>query len=263
MAGAGVPRASDATDPAPVTVLNESGSSPVVLLCEHASNHIPVRYQGLGLQPPDLSRHIAWDIGVAQVARNLSVALDAPLALSGYSRLLIDCNRPLGVPSSIPEISELTEIPGNRDLSQAERDERATLYYWPFQHAVAALLDARQRQQRPTMVLGVHSFTPVFKGFVRPWHGGVLFRRAQALGNALVAALREPGLVVEANQPYQITDGGDYTVPVHGEARGLDAVLVEIRQDLILDAAGIESWSARLTRALGELVGSSRFPRAT
>lgn len=238
------------TDPPAVETVNEDGASSYVLLCEHASNFIPARYQGLGLDEAELRRHIAWDIGAAPIARELSRCLDAPLVLSGYSRLLIDCNRPVGVPTSIPEISESTEVPGNIGLSAEERQLRETRYFWPFQKEVTRLLDRRQAAGRPTFVFGVHSFTPVFKGFVRPWHAGILFRKAERYGNALVEALQEPGLAVVANEPYRINDEGDHTVPVHGEARGLDAVLIEIRQDLIGEAQGQMEWAKRLAPAL-------------
>lgn len=237
-------------DPPAAETVNPDGTSPYVLLCEHASNHIPARYEKLGLDDGELTRHIAWDIGVAPIARDLSKALDAPLILSGYSRLLIDCNRPVGVPTSIPEISESTRIPGNEDLSAEERQRRADDFYWPFQQAVADLLDRRQAAGKRSIVFGVHSFTPVFKGFQRPWHAGILFRKSKAYGEALVAALQEPGLNVVANEPYRIDDESDQTVPVHGEARGLDAVLIEIRQDLIADDAGQAQWAKRLAPAL-------------
>lgn len=233
-----------------VETVNPVGQSPYVLLCEHASNHMPARYDGLGLDAGELQRHIAWDIGVAPIARQLSQALDAPLVLSGYSRLLIDCNRPAGAPTSIPEMSETTAIPGNIALSPEERAYREATFYWPFQKEVARILDRRQREGMPTIIFGVHSFTPVFKSFARPWHAGILFRKAERLGHALVAALQEPGLNVVANEPYQIDDENDYTVPVHGEARGFDAVLIEIRQDLIADRGGQIEWAERLVPAL-------------
>ena len=240
-----------------VTAVNEAGTSPIVLLCEHASNHMPAEFGKLGLPDAELKRHIAWDIGVASLSRRLSARLDASLFLAGYSRLLIDCNRPIGAPTSIPEISETTVVPGNIGLDARARDERADRFYWPFQRAVAAHLDARRRQQRPAIVVGVHSFTPVFKGLARPWHGGVLYRKSSRLGEALLAALAEPGLTLAANQPYQVSDITDYTVPVHGEARGLDAVLIEIRQDLLLDEAGIARWADRLAAALPKAVAST------
>jgi len=237
-----------------VTIINEAGESDIVLLCEHASNFIPAEFRRLGLPPEDLTRHIAWDIGVADLSRLLSARLDAPLFLAGYSRLLIDCNRPLGVPTSIPEVSETTVIPGNLGLDQAARDGRAQRFYWPFQRAVAAHLDDRQTRGRRTVVIGVHSFTPVFKGIARPWHAGVLYRESAELGEALLSALVEPELVLAANQPYQITDVTDYTVPAHGEARRLEAVLLEIRQDLLADEPGITLWAERLAAALATVV---------
>jgi predicted N-formylglutamate amidohydrolase len=237
----------------PATAVNEGGTSRYVLTCEHASNLIPVQYKNLGLPDKELQRHIAYDIGAAMVARELSSLLDAPLFLSGYSRLLIDCNRPVGAPTSIPEISEVTPIPGNISLSAAEKSARAEAFYWPFQKMVAQHLDQRRDQGREAVVIGIHSFTPVFKGFTRPWHAGILFRHSRVLGEAFVAALQEPNLVVSANEPYQIGDTSDYTVPVHGEQRGNEAVLVEVRQDLIADAAGASLWAQRLAAALKTL----------
>ncbi len=242
---------------AAVTTVNETGASTIVLLCEHASNYIPPEFDGLGLSALDLMRHIAWDIGVADLSRQLCAALDAPLFLAGYSRLLIDCNRPIGVPTSIPAISETTTIPGNLELTAQQRQSRAERFWHPFQTAVAAHLDARQAAKRPTLVIGVHSFTPVFKGFVRPWQAGVLYEPhiqagdpQRVLGAELLAALQGVDIAIEANQPYQISDSSDHTVPVHGRARGLPACLIEIRQDLLADAAGIESWANRLIPAL-------------
>ncbi len=236
--------------PLPVRVLNEGGASPYVLLCEHASRFIPESCKGLGLGANDLSRHIAWDIGAAEVAVGLAEALDAPLVMAGYSRLLIDLNRPLGSPGSIPEISETTVIPGNLALSAEERDRRASLYFEPFQTAVGQLLDARRASGKPATIVGVHSFTPVFKGVARPWHAGILYRTSRRFGQALAEALGGAANSIAENEPYQIEDDSDYTVPVHGEARGLDAVLVEIRQDLIGQPHGAATWTARLSAAL-------------
>ncbi len=241
-------------DPPAVTVVNEAGRSPYVLLCEHASRTIPPRYDSLGLPEHELTRHIAWDIGAEGIARHLSKALDAPLILSGYSRLLIDCNRPIGVASSIPEVSETTTIPGNIGIDAGERQHRADRFYWPFQKAVFAHLDERQRKETPTIIFGVHTFTPVFKGLVRPWHAGVLYRKSADFGERLLAHLAEPGLTLAANEPYSIEDDHDQTVPVHGEARGLEAVLIEVRQDLVAEAAGQKQWADRLARGLKALI---------
>jgi predicted N-formylglutamate amidohydrolase len=145
-------------------------------------------------------------------------------------------------------------IPGNAGIDAAERQHRAELFYWPFQRAVTAHLDERQRTRRPTIIFGVHTFTPVFKGFVRPWHAGVLYRRSAIFGERLLGLLAEPGLNLAANEPYIIEDDHDHTVPVHGEARGLEAVLIEVRQDLVAGEVGEAAWAGRLARALAAMI---------
>ncbi|MDO9710621.1 N-formylglutamate amidohydrolase [Paracraurococcus lichenis] len=247
--------------PAPVTLVNEGGASPLVLLCEHASNQVPAEHGNLGLPDPELRRHIAWDIGAAALARRLSALLDAPLFLGGVSRLVIDLNRPPGSPTSIPEVSEATAIPGNAGITPAERARRAAAWFAPFDAAVARCLDARAAAGRQAVVVGVHSFTPVYLGVPRPWQAGILYGEARRFGTALVAALRaEPGLTVGDNEPYRIEAEMDWTVPRHGDARGLDAALLEVRQDLLGEAAGIEAWAQRLARALRDALSSPPRP---
>lgn len=238
------------TLPPPVRVVNEQGTSPYVLICEHASRFIPQSFAGLGLGEADLKRHIAWDIGAENVARFLSQHLDATLVLAGYSRLLIDLNRPTGSSSSIPEISETTIIPGNAGLTAAQRDERVRDYFIPFQQEVENLLDRRLRVGRPAIIAAIHSFTPVYRSVERSWHAGILYRRSQRFGAALVDALGGAGAKIAHNEPYQIEDDSDYTIPTHGERRGLEAVLIEIRQDLIADDESAAGWANRLSAAL-------------
>ena len=240
--------------PEAVEILNGGGRSDIVLLCEHASNHMPAQYEGLGLEAGHLRRHIAWDIGAAEVTRRLSARLDAAAFLGNYSRLLIDLNRPIGSAGSIPLRSEDTDIPGNAALGEAERQRRAAVMFAPFHEAVARHLDARQEAGRTTRIVTIHSFTPVFLGEKRPWHAGVLFDGAHSLAEEVLHGLRaEPSLNVEANVPYVISADGDYAVPVHGDQRGIDAILIEIRQDLLADEPGIAEWSGRLARVLGAL----------
>jgi predicted N-formylglutamate amidohydrolase len=237
--------------PPAVEVLNEGGGSDIVLLCEHASNHMPEEYGRLGLEPRHLERHIAWDIGAAEVTRQLSARLDAPAFLSGYSRLLIDLNRPVGAPGSIPIRSEDTEIPGNAGIGEAERIRRAELMFSPFHDRVAAHLDQRAAEGRRTKIVTIHSFTPIFLGVARPWHAGVLYDRAHDLAQDILSGLRSDSrIVADANVPYVISRDGDYAVPVHGDDRGIPAVLIEIRQDLISDVSGIAEWTDRLAAAL-------------
>ena len=237
--------------PQAVEVLNEHGRSDIVLLCEHASNHMPAEYGRLGLEASHLQRHIAWDIGAAEVTRLLSARLDAPAFLSGYSRLLIDLNRPLGTLGSIPVLSEDTDIPGNVGIDVAERTRRAAIMFSPYHDRVAAHLDRRMTEGRPTRIVTIHSFTPVFLGVARPWHAGVLHDHAADLAEAILSGLRtDAALNVAANVPYVISRDADYAVPIHGDDRGIPAVLVEIRQDLLSTRSGIEEWANRLAAAL-------------
>lgn len=237
--------------PDAVEVLNERGSSPYVLVCEHASNYIPAEYGGLGLSEDDRQRHIAWDIGAAAVTRSLSAMLDAPAFLGTYSRLLIDLNRPVHAPTSVPVESEATDIPGNRDLSDAERLRRVRTMFSPFHARIAAHLDERQIQGRPTELVSIHSFTPIYLNQARPWHAGVLYEHAAKLGRKILERLAEDtSLNVAANLPYKIDSVSDYCVPIHGEARGLPAILIEIRNDLLHTPTDIERWAARLGEAL-------------
>ena len=238
-------------EPNPVTLENESGDSVFFLTCEHAGRAFPRRLGRLGLPEAETLRHIAWDIGIGAVGRELSLLLNAAVILQTYSRLVIDCNRDPKVPSSIPEISEATEIPGNRSLNEAERAARVDAIFRPYHNAIAAALDRRAAADRASVLVALHSFTPVFKGVSRPWHVAVLFNRDPRLAHALAELLRADGsLMVGENEPYRVSDLTDYTVPVHGERRGLPHVEIEIRQDLITDPSGQREWAERLARLL-------------
>ncbi len=240
--------------PAAVEVMNESGRSPFVLICEHASNYIPPEYRRLGLDDEALSRHIAWDIGAADVTRALSRRLDASAFLGRYSRLLIDLNRPLHVADSIPLRSEATDIPGNRSLTVEEQERRRQRIFHPFQKRLGAHLGQRSAEDRRNVLIAVHSFTPVYLGQQRPWHAGVLYDQAQTLGQALITHLSEdPLLNVGANVPYGVSADADYALVVHGDRLGNPAVLIEIRNDLIADPDGVETWADNLERALRAL----------
>jgi predicted N-formylglutamate amidohydrolase len=238
-------------EPNPVTLENESGDSVFFLTCEHAGRAFPRRLGRLGLPEAETLRHIAWDIGIGAVGRELSLLLNAAVILQTYSRLVIDCNRDPKVPSSIPEISEATEIPGNRSLNETERAARVDAIFRPYHNAITAALDRRAAADRASVLVALHSFTPVFKGVSRPWHVAVLFNRDPRLAHALAVLLRADGsLMVGENEPYRVSDLTDYTVPVHGERRGLPHVEIEIRQDLITEAAGQRQWAERLARLL-------------
>lgn len=241
-------------DPAPVRMHRPEGSSDFLLTGDHAGRAIPRRLGDLGLPESDLVRHIAWDIGIAGVTERLSKALDATAVLQSYSRLVIDCNRRPEWPSAIPEISESTRIPGNEGISEAEREARRGEVFLPYHARIAKLLDARRAAGQRTVLVAMHSFTPVFKGEARSVEVGILYNpeaRDIRLPRIMLELLRAEGdLIVGDNAPYAITGNSDYTVPVHGEARGLPHVEIEIRQDLIADAAGQAAWAARLARLL-------------
>ena len=196
-------------------------------------------------------RHIGWDIGIAGVTERLSASLDATAVLQTYSRLVIDCNRDPSVPGSMPEISELTEIPGNRNLTDGQRAARRSAIFDPYHARIRALLDARQAARRRTVYIAMHSFTPVFKGESRAMQVGVLYNRDSRLASILLELLRAEGdLVVGDNAPYAVSDITDYGVPIHAERRGLPHVEIEIRQDLIAETAGQAAWAARFHRLL-------------
>jgi predicted N-formylglutamate amidohydrolase len=201
-----------------------------------------------------MDRHIAYDIGAEGLARKLSKRLDAPLVLQRYSRLVIDCNRPFEAPDCIAEASDGTLIPGNCALSEADRVLRFEEVHRPFHDAIGRLLDARQREGRPTVLATIHSFTPRFANKDRPWRLGVCFNRDARLAEHFMAAFRaaDPAICAAYNEPYPVDDVSDYTVPVHGEGRGLPHVLLEVRNDQIADEAGRERWAKLVAPALEE-----------
>jgi len=239
-------------DEAPaVTVERADGASDFVLACDHAGRDIPQSLESLGLSETELASHIAWDIGAAGVARRLAERLDATLVLQPYSRLVIDCNRAPGSPESIVDRSEWTHISRNENLAEAEVEARTRVIFQPYHDALRDILDARQRQRRQTVLVSVHSFTPSYRGAARPWHIGIMYHRDARLASELLRLLRrDERLPVGDNEPYSISDETDYTIPIHGEARGIPHVALEIRQDLIADEAGQATWAGRLAKLL-------------
>lgn len=238
-------------DPEPVRLHNTRGRSPFLLLGDHAGRLIPRALADLGLTGHDLDRHIAWDIGVAALGLALSERLDAVFVSQAYSRLVIDCNRDPGRADAVPEVSDGTVIPGNAGLDPAAQDARMVAIHAPYQQAIADEIAARTAAGEPTVLVSLHSFTPRLAGFDRPWQAGVLHDGANdAFARAMLAIMQaEPGLTVGDNEPYRM-DAVDHTVPRHAFQAGLPYVELEIRQDLIGDDAGVESWAGRLARWL-------------
>jgi predicted N-formylglutamate amidohydrolase len=241
-----------ATDEPPAfTVDNEDGTSPLLIVADHAGKHFPRRLRQLGLSNAECERHIAWDIGIGAVCRLIGKALDAVVIRQNYSRLVIDCNRTPGSETSILDLSELTRVPGNIGLSEHHRLARVREIFQPYHDRIATELDRRREAGRPTALISMHSFTPVFDAVRRPWHVGVLYNRDPRFAQILMELLhREQGLVIGDNEPYSVADASDYTIPVHGEQRGLHHVALEIRQDLITDEAGQRTLTALFARLL-------------
>ena len=237
----------------PAIVTNSGARSPFLLLADHAGCDIPARLGDLGLQSQDLTRHIAWDIGVAGLGRRLADHLDAPFIAQRFSRLVIDCNRDPARPDSVPRISDGSPIPGNRRLTRAERDRRMAEVFTPYHKRITEELVARAALALPTVVIALHSFTPVMAGVARPWRYGVLHLGDSAFSEAMLARLRaEPdaGLVGD-NEPYRM-DLVDFTIPHHAIGRGLDYLELEVRQDLLTDEAGQDAVADLLARLLPE-----------
>ena len=248
---------------APVRTVNAQGRGPFVIVADHASNRIPPQWGDLGLSAADRVRHIAWDPGSLPVSMRLTELLDAPLIHPTVSRLLIDCNRDLDAPDLIPAMSEITEIPGNRNVGPDDRDARIAASHAPFHAAIDRVLDARQAAGLATILVCMHSFTPVYKGKQRPWPIGLIHARngqyTAALRDALAADA--PELNIGWNEPYSALNGVTYTLEHHGDGRALEATMIEVRHDEILEPAGVELWSQRLARALtaaAEAISMSR-----
>jgi predicted N-formylglutamate amidohydrolase len=237
-------------EPRPVELERADGTSPFVILCDHAGNRLPRALGNLGLADAELNRHIAWDIGASGVATRLGAWLDAVVVRQRYSRLAIDCNRAPDHADSIAERSEATTIPGNIGLDAAARAARRQAIFAPYHNAIAALLERREKAGRETIVVAQHSFTPVYHGVARPWHAGMLYNREPRLAHVLGDLLRVEGFIVGDNEPYQLSPTSDYTIPVHAEGRGLAYVEIELRQDLIAGDGGQAEWAERLARLL-------------
>ena len=246
-----LPKLLTADEPPAVSKIEGGSSSPFLLLCDHASNRVPQSLGTLGLSTRDLERHIAWDIGAVDMTRNVANELGAVAILQNYSRLVIDCNRAPSVSDSIVEISEFMEIPANRALPPVERERRQKEIFDPYHARIREELDARRDKKIPTALVSLHSFTPVFKGERRAVDIGILHNRDRRMANQLMFLLRRrDDLCVGDNQPYALCDESDYTLPVHGEQRGLPHVEIEVRQDLISDAKGQRTWAQLLANSL-------------
>jgi predicted N-formylglutamate amidohydrolase len=232
-------------------ILRPRGPGRYVIFCDHASNRIPAELRDLGLPAPELTRHIAWDIGAAGVTEALSEILDAPAILCQTSRLVIDCNRNLDASDLIPEVSDGTVIPGNLHLTATARAARIERWFRPYHDAVEAILLEREASGVRSVVISVHSMTASLAGVPRPWQVALSSYLDRSLAEPVLAALRRPGdIVVGDNQPYDLDPATDYSIPFHALRRGLPHLQVEFRQDEVADADAQRRWALRFAQAL-------------
>jgi len=240
-----------ADEPPAFLEIPSQGRSPFIVVADHAGSRIPRRLANLGLPAAELERHIAWDIGALGVARRVAAAIDAPLVAQNYSRLVIDCNRDPQVATSIPHISETSEIPGNMNLSSAEIAVRRAEIFDPYHQRIRERIDEKLAAGRPPILVAQHTMTDIYKGVRRNMHAAILYNRDRRFAGIVLKMLRrEADLIIADNEPYFVSDETDYTVPHHAEARSLPYVEIEIRQDLVSSDAGQAEWAARIAQAL-------------
>jgi predicted N-formylglutamate amidohydrolase len=241
-------------DPEPVGELNPGSTSPFFLICDHAGNAVPAALANLGLPAEELGRHLGIDIGALGVATGLAERLGAPLIHTRYSRLVIDCNRKPESATCMAALADGTQVPGNRHLGPAERAARVAEILMPYHARIGARLDARAAAGAPTLLVSLHSFTPSLRArpAERPWHVGLCWATADGFSRHVLGLLAEmePGLVLGHNQPYDVDMANDYSIPVHGEGRGLPYVEIEIRQDQIGTPESQALWAERLVPVL-------------
>ena len=241
-------------EPATVEILNPASTAPVLLICDHASNFIPRALANLGLDETHLWRHIAYDIGAAEVTRQLSRRLGFTAMLCGFSRLVIDPNREPGTPSSVPDCADGVEVPGNRGLSDAQSRRRVETFFEPYHQAIEDRLSLMKARGPAPAVVSLHSFTPVMDGFERPWQVAALWDRDARLPLPFMETLRALGFTVGDNEPYSGRDFHGYTMQRHADAKGFANLLVEIRQDLIDTPDGTTEWAEILSGVLRDIL---------
>jgi predicted N-formylglutamate amidohydrolase len=241
--------------PHPVETIPGDPARGLLLICDHASNHVPDDLAQLGVPEHEFARHIAYDIGAAAVTRHLAARLGVPAILTRFSRLIIDPNRGRADPTLVMRLSDGAIVPGNARIDEAGKAERIRRFYAPFDAAIDAHVAAAQATGVPPAILTMHSFTPYWRTVARPWHVGILWDRDDRLSAPLIAGLRaDPaGLTVGDNEPYGGGLPGD-TIDRHAIARGLRNALVEVRQDLIAGAPGQIEWAERFARLLRPLL---------
>ena len=253
--------ADPAHEPYPVETIAGDVATGALVLCDHASNAVPSEFGDLGLPATEFQRHIAYDIGAAAVTRALARHLGAPAILTRFSRLVIDPNRGRDDPTLVMRLSDGAVVPGNAGVDDDEVQRRIARFYDPYDAAITAAIEGALRAGCPPCIVTVHSYTPIWRGWPRPWHLGILWDADDRFAAPLLRGLgAEPGLVVGDNEPYDGALSGD-TVDRHATRRGLANALIEIRQDLIASEAGAAEWAARFARLLKPLLANAELRR--
>lgn len=241
-------------DPPVFDHINITGQSPLVLICDHAGRHVPQSLNNLGVSAEHFERHIAYDIGAAAVTRRLSALLDATAILHNYSRLVIDCNRALGDPESMPLISDETPIPGNENLSEAHAQIRGDALFWPYHQTISnAVARLRRLYGKPPILFTIHSFSAGFGATPRPWEAGVIYHRDDRMAKRMLKIFGAKGINMGDNEPYSGVESA-YSADLHGLSAGLANSGIEIRQDQITEADGQERWANLLGECFTEFL---------
>lgn len=234
----------------PCECINRQGTSPFVLICEHASAYIPAAFNQLGLSEAERLSHIGWDLGAAATAKQLSGLLNAPLFLQRYSRLLYDCNRAPEEPSAIAVSSEYITIPGNQQLSTMAYQERVQAIYTPFHAEIATFLQQRQQHHEPSTLVSIHSFTPCYFGQARAVELGVIFAEDNLFAAQFLQLAQHYPHDVRANEPYSASDPVLHVMDKHGRANQLPHIMLEIRNNLLQDAESQYYWATLIADTL-------------
>ncbi len=222
-----------------VEIINPDATSDVLLICEHASNHIPSKFNGLGLSEETINSHAAWDIGAFYVAKIMSKLLDATVIAPRFSRLLYDCNRPPSSPTAMPVKSEIYDISGNVNLSKVEKNRRVKEFYLPYSNALNNLLFERTEASRLPIIVTIHSFTPTYHGKRREVEVGVIHDKDSRLAEIFLKICKDDSnLICQVNAPYGQEDGVTHTLSEYAVAKGLHNIMVEIKNDLITEDKG-------------------------
>ncbi|MBB3302224.1 putative N-formylglutamate amidohydrolase [Rhizobium sp. BK077] len=247
----------------PVAIENAAGSGDIVIICEHASRAIPAKLGDLGLDAAALESHIAWDPGALELSRCLSASLDACLYVQRFSRLVYDCNRPPEAPSAMIEKSEIYDVPGNKNIAPTERQARVDEIYLPFRDGLSSLLSSRAAAGRHSVLVTVHSYTPVYFGKKRDVEIGILHDSDSRLADAMLseAQSRHQEFLILRNQPYSPVDGVTHTLVEHAIARGLPNVMIEVRNDLLTDSQRLPQVAAYLSSLIEAAVNAVRPER--